>query len=391
MKIFKFLLFFILATKLSSSFITAMNSDSFTEETTGPSMPIASMWPRVKAGENLTANDKRAEFIKNCQNLAIHNITEAKNPNVARIISYNVHAWANPFFKFSKDISPKLSEICENEGINASSKVTPVFDVIDRLNADILILQEVASDKDHETGELREFEDYKKILKALGYTHGLEMNTPINELKFFGNMNKRLDHPQYGPFGNWIVSKYPFVENPVVTRFKAQCLTQQPDPEDCEARCFVHAKIALPNGQTLSVYATHLDVFDPSERVRFEQIKELMAVVSHDESDQILIAGDLNSVRHDDYTPAHWELIVQENTKRNHPTPTMVLDYLKDANFVDCFTQQGLSGPSFTTWSGTTIDFIFLKNSTWTLPINCFVDFNSASDHLPVGMDIILE
>jgi len=45
--------------------------------------------------------------------------------------------------------------------------------------------------------------------------------------------------------------------------------------------------------------------------------------------------------------------------------------------------------PQFTTWSGSTIDFIFIKQNHTPLSIaDCKVYFSGASDHIPVIMNI---
>lgn len=295
----------------------------------------------------------------------------------ARIATYNVHLWADPFFKFkTAEISSELAAICKDLTLSPKTKVTPVFDVIRKLNADILILQEAASDN------LAEFQDYKKILMALGYEHGVE---------HFGNMNKDRQVP-YGPVGNWILSKYPLIKAPEVFYFKDQMQPKKAD--DYVDRCCVHAQIKLPNNQLISVYGTHLDVFDHTEKTRLGQIKQLVEIMTKDSSENILFAGDLNSEREQDYQTMSglWDMIMQENQKRNEMILMLVLNYLKVHNFVDCFSLQKQATPGFTTWSGTTIDFMMPLITHWNLSIDdCGVYYDAASDHLPVFMDIILK
>lgn len=350
--------------------------------------PAASIFARMVQGEILSARDKKASFIEDCAQLALENNKIAQHPHDGsklRVATYNVHVWANPYFKFPKNISQKLSEICDKQGVDVQKrKVTPVFDVIDALDADVLILQEAASDN------LPEFEDYKKILYAMGYVHGLD---------HFANMNNDA-HSQYGPFGNWILSRYPFEKNPRVGHYAHQYTGYLENKDEYVDRCFENAIITLPSGKTCSFYATHLDAFDDSEQVRFEQIKELALVMQADESDHVILAGDLNSVRREDYTEEQWNLIEQDNAQRlnsfskmklnSGKTPTRVMDYLKEHGFVDCFTKKNMQVPQFTTWSGTTIDFMMIKDKYEDKPLlidDCAVYYSSASDHIPVIAD----
>jgi len=261
---------------------------------------FASMWQQLARGEILSAKDKKNAFIFDCKRLAeTENLKMEKTAHSVRIATFNVHIWADPHFQWRKeDISPEFSALYQSLRIPETTKLSPIFDTIRALNADILLLQEAASDNN------AEFEDYKRILQELGYTHGIQ---------FFGNMNKDREVP-YGPFGNWILSKFPFAQDPKVTYYTTQ-MEHTPEGEYVD-RCVINGKIVLPNGQTVSVYNTHLDVFDHTEEVRKRQIQQLTDMVKEDDSDNILIAGDLNSVRPQDYSESLWNAIIQENQKR---------------------------------------------------------------------------
>ena len=135
-----------------------------------------------------------------------------------------------------------------------------------------------------------------------------------------------------------------------------------------------------------------------------------------DSCDEIIIAGDLNAKRREDYSESLWNLITQEDAKQaaiqkqsisnsssealleeikkieqveeTRGQETMVLDHLQTNGFIDCFALHSVENPTSTTWAGTRVDFI-LCNNRWSLPIDtCAVYYNAASDHLPVVMDI---
>ena len=61
---------------------------------------------------------------------------------------------------------------------------------------------------------------------------------------------------------------------------------------------------------------------------------------------------------------------------------------LENNEFQDCFTKSKQQCPKFTVWSGTAVDFMYLDKK-WDLPIaGCHTYYSSASDHLPVIMDV---
>ena len=131
-------------------------------------------------------------------------------------------------------------------------------------------------------------------------------------------------------------------------------------------------------------------MYDTTEKVRKEQIIELITATEKDNSDYIVVAGDLNSIRQKDYesVPGLWEQITTDNKTREEETPQLVSDALDDAGFTDCFTATQKPVPGFTVWAGTTVDFLLLKNAK-DIPIkNSAVYFDASSDHLPILMDI---
>ncbi len=354
----------------------------------------ASLFKDMAEGKELSGDDKKAAFIKDCKEMEIKNKNIPQhNPGdrKLRIATYNVHLWKEPYFTFDENISPKLSQVCQEQNIDRSqTKVTPIFDVIADLQADILCLQEVRF------RSKQEWEDYKKILRTMGYKYGLDN---------FADMRHHVQDDK-SFFGNWIISKHPLTENPHVQHFQHQydAAKLKNAERDHAYRCFEQTTISAASGETYSIYTLHLDVFDESEKVRLEQIKELVDTVKNDHSDHVIITGDFNSVRPEDYKDGQWELIQKDNATRQSfwadstlgsaTTPTMVLDYLREHGFVDCFAKNNMEGPQFTTWAGTTIDFIMIKDKDAENPLqinDCNVYYNADSDHIPVLMDIKLQ
>jgi len=130
------------------------------------------------------------------------------------------------------------------------------------------------------------------------------------------------------------------------------------------------------------VVGTHLDAFDASQR-RSEIatfLKEVETNHSHDVP--IVIAGDFNQQRPQDYTPDEWKRIASSANLRGVPledgvaatleeggfrcilddvSPTNSSSDTEEENKVRCNWKSTLPPPS-THWSGTTIDYTYYSN-----------------------------
>jgi endonuclease/exonuclease/phosphatase family metal-dependent hydrolase len=184
--------------------------------------------------------------------------------------------------------------------------------------------------------------------------------------------------------GNLIASKYPFIDS------SSKVYTGEPAGDQ---RNFVHAKIRLPTNEIVSIYGTHLNVTDESERRRVSEVEELLKIVEADATPNKVIAGDFNAVRPTDYQYAIagkkvWDLLVADDRSRGIATPTVALQLLERAGFKDSFAMTRALGPLFTVWSGKIVDFIWLSRG-WYLPVyGSYVYYSAASDHCPVITDI---
>lgn len=333
-------------------------------------MAPASIWSLLAQGKVVTAKEKKNLFIKDCAMLADANKfipAHSKNDNRVRIATYNVHMWLDP------------------HGGKAYEEIMKVIGII---NADILVLQEV------------EMYDSKKIeddFVKMGYQPGLFLNMYNEGGRQFGNM---------------VVSKYPFARKSTTKYFTV-------DEQEWEKRGFIHAVIALPNKQEVSVYGTHLDVFDTTEKRRVGEIKELLELaqqeIDKNKHANVVLVGDFNAVRKKDYQytvygenleagdknlvvggknlavgdKRVWDLLVADNALRKElVTSTDALELVGKQGFADSFARAAFAGPKFTVWPGTVVDFLFL-NKGWQLPVvGSYVYYSAASDHLPVIMDV---
>lgn len=312
---------------------------------TAQSVIPSTIWQYRSLDQKLTKDEMLNCFIEDCQKCSKENAVipdHQKNERTVRIATYNVHFWADPFKKLNFD---------------------NIINVISKVNADIFVLQEVTGNPDQ----------LKKLFAKIGYNNFVFMGTT--------NLNN---------FGNLIISKYPFVGKPITKIFRV-------DKNRNYKRGFINVKIKISNDKIISVYGTHLDVYDNSEKRRFEEIKELIEVSQKDNNENIMILGDFNSVRMKDYQyeinkNLVWDMLNKSNEQRNgFQTPTITLETLEKEGYKTSFEFANKPSPKFTVWSGTVIDFIYLHRN-WNLPtLGSYIWYNSCSDHLSVMIDISKE
>lgn len=292
----------------------------------------------------INAKTKQQIFIDDCKKHAQENAkipSHTPNNGKIRIVTWNVHAW-KPL-----------------EG----DYFYTVYNDIKYLNADILILQEAKI-----TPELTKEEIHARFAQ-LGYTH-MTFAYADNDL------------------ANIIFSKKSV--HPLTSTTQHFTHNRQSIKYSGEKRSYAQVNYRLPNNKTILLLGTHLEVWDKTGKINQQQAEEL--VERSAQEDNSIIAADFNAVRKKDYQymvqgKLVWNLLQYEDNARKSPTITKSLDLLEKAGFVDCFTKASFKKPKFTVWSGTTVDFLMLKN--WYLPISwCGVMYTTASDHLPVIMDI---
>ncbi len=224
------------------------------------------------------------------------------------------------------------------------SALKNMMHVIATVNPDILILQEVSPNEGFAQGKYflnsRAFNELQK----LGFTDFSACNTV-----------------QSGWFGNVIASKKSLLDK---NRFAFVGQREN----SLENRCYSLAQTRLSTGDDLYVYGTHLEVRD-NGTIRLAQVSEIIQRIQWElPNSNVLLAADFNATR-----------------------SSGAIQLLQQNGYQDCFTYMGWHAPTFTSWAGTEIDFIFLSPK-WDLPLaGCYVYFDAASDHLPVIMDIELQ
>jgi len=324
-------------------------------------MPPASVWQLANAGDGLSKPELIKQFFADCQALADQENQaipkHTPNENTVRIATYNVHFW-QPADREWKD--------AEREGKDADNRKSfdKIIATIKSVNADILVLQEVRLSEIGKSLIMPE-------LKKAGYTFIIFKNTK---------------HPKETPFGNMIVSKYPIIESSTKTYDADQKIAR-------ERRNYIKVKVALPGQQQFAIYGTHLDVYDESEKLRTQEVQELIDTAQRAD-EPCMILGDCNAVRESDYQytvqgKKVWDLLTQAHKNRTHrEVPTAALKRFEQNNFTDCFAKSNQTFPKFTVWTGTAVDFIWL-NQQWKLPIaGSYVYYSAASDHFPIITDV---
>jgi endonuclease/exonuclease/phosphatase family metal-dependent hydrolase len=230
---------------------------------------------------------------------------------------------------------------------NAHKKPTEheMVNIIQTINPTIVILQE--AENNH---------PIIKRFKELGYNH--HTFAAIDSSEHFGNM---------------ILSKIPFKFT------KTYQFASNRHIKMGRIRNYIKAEIDLSvyNKKNLVLYATHLAIYtqvngyspkntQPDKEIRLEQTQEIIGhIKAQDYNKNVIIAGDFN----DDAQSDVWQ-------------------YLLKYRFTDCLSSLD-TGHLFTSLYGQRIDFIKTRLHDISL-IGCYMYFSSASDHLPIFVDLAL-
>lgn len=309
--------------------------------------PVSSIVEALSRGKKLDVAQKVSLFTQDCKAYEwLNRIIPAKSNDVLRIMTYNVHTWRTP---------------------DDQDNVQQVMNIIDTLKPDICIFEESSPTSNASTPL-----DIEKLLKQRGYDYVF------------------CDAPDYVydqiQFGNMIAYKSSLKPKTSTKSYAARVMGGQ-------GRCYSTISFTGPYGK-INICGTHLSVEDADGAMRKDQLQELMNDIAPIKMENIIVAGDFNAVRKQDYNYSVnnknvWNLVSEEfKAFSGSPMPTQELELLEKAGFRDCFSFKKIRGPLFTVWTGTVVDFIFL-NSAWNLPIaGCYVYYDAASDHLPVIMDI---
>lgn len=169
-------------------------------------------------------------------------------------------------------------------------------------------------------------------------------------------------------FGNAILSKIKM----------SDCAFHTYGTEYREPRNWV--KASFYDGK-LVIFNTHLDVFDKTGRTRLAQIEELLKEAKAEiaKGKLVVVMGDLNSMRRDDYTKEEIENI--EHYSARHPLDFKVAERIDESGLL---YEVGFP-VKFSVKTGKRVDFIYLSRK-FSKGGNVY--YSEASDHLPLFCDL---
>lgn len=98
--------------------------------------------------------------------------------------------------------------------------------------------------------------------------------------------------------------------------------------------------------------------------------------------------GDLNCLRRNDYNNEKYNIIVELDKQRNIETKTLVTDLIESREFIDSFVKIDKIPPTISVWSCRRIDYVYLGILFPYQVVNSVTVSSSASDHLPIYIDI---
>ncbi len=184
--------------------------------------------------------------------------------DVLRVCTYNCHFW----------LGPSQSSFVSN--------TEAIVKVIEQCDADVLVLNEYVPIR--ESSLLPVVGEH---LQKLGYVHSTLASSP-----------KWTDVT----FVTVVFSRLAFLQTQ-----KEEQLMLYGD------RHAVHVAVDL-KGTKVHIFGLHLDVYDEDGTTRLKQAQHVLSKCSQLEN--VVIAGDLNSLRRSDYCDADWEKIVEHDKRR---------------------------------------------------------------------------
>lgn len=308
-------------------------------------MPISSLWAKLAQGETRLPKDIQSLFLEDVRNFEYENqYIPEKQHGMFRVMCFNVRMWTT---------------------VHEESNFDTASSLIQKLDPDILILQEVVDWQ-------RTYNHYV----ACGYNaiaaHCKTKNPPFSPVIFAKNCT--------------IVKAEDVV-------FKAQ---MNPSRELCYVRLDV-----IKNGLPITVYNTHLEVDQKqlclsTEDVRKKELEEILADIKQLDHQNIIIAGDFNSVQEKDYAytvdgQPVWDLLKQAYASNNVPLVPQVLDVMACQGYRTSFEQIGWAGPKFTNWASRVLDFVYLSSGWRLKQLGSYIYYTDMSDHLPIIVDFTLD
>jgi endonuclease/exonuclease/phosphatase family metal-dependent hydrolase len=145
--------------------------------------------------------------------------------------------------------------------------------------------------------------------------------------------------------------------------------------------------------QNVWIYGTHLcDRDGQNGQKRFQELQSLLrhASIRNDKGDAgVLIAGNFNRQRRQDYTTEEWTRICQSKANRQSPETDLVAETLAQAGYTCNFDATLVATakrnwfptdpPPSTHWTGTIVDYTYFRGNVQLLGV--YVSPSALSDH----------
>ena len=262
-----------------------------------------------------------------------------------KILTYNIHGWrgSDPDGAFNLDM---LTQVISDAG------------------ADVVSLNEV-------------FHPYP----AEGDPALTQLAARLGMQCAFGPALSAEESPRSIPYGNALLSHWPIL---------AHAAHHLPSGTSGERRGLFEARIAVPDGPSLTVYVTHLD--HRAEAVRLAQWSAANAWLGRERGRPHVLIGDFNALAASDYpNAAALDSLRAQRAADGWPPPAFdLVDRVLKTGYVDAFARAGEgAGATFPSDAPhMRIDYVFQPEAWADVLVSCrrweHPLVPSASDHLPV-------
>ena len=258
-----------------------------------------------------------------------------------RILTYNVHYW--------KD--------CTMMKDNRND----IIKIIEKLNPDIFFVNEAIYLYDTKFPPPHCFKDYLIIKTA---------NKEICKNKFYGNVL--------------------FIKNNKINNIISTDIIKIDEETNNEA-ILLSYKI---NSKIINCISSHLNVSDNTGNTRLNETKKIIKYIQRNNLKNIIWCGDFNCLNLKYITKKQYKYYEEDFIirfpKLKYKQPYIVFDYLNNLNFINSFEITKHDQPRSTCWTKRMVDYMLLYKLDKNIIIkNANVYHSSASDHLPIYMDII--
>ena len=282
------------------------------------------------------------------------------------LATYNVHYW---------------TDVYENDKLN------DIVNDIHDINADLIVLQEVAlgkfilEGKPEINGSLA-----GEMFNAIGLKKQIFCNTVPSWWNIpYGNL--MLIHKDLlGKLKcNDAICSVLHETNYTFNKSTSTVVVSGSHQGTAETRCYI--KVVFPKileNKDVVVYGTHLDV--ASEQTRTNQIQQIIEDAERSHKEQcIVIMGDFNTIDREQYVN---DTQILENLESIGQTEFSVITTLKEHGFNDAFTVANIVPPKMTTWNNTRVDFVFVQNIEKRHIADIHAYYTDNSDHLPIVLKL---